>query len=221
VLIKKLNKKEREKLKADIDTIFLSSKLKELVLKDLNAKHLNSNLNIPHCNQNNITPIINEELKNKYGLAFLDCHVSWVKIFIYRDLTGKDLTRIINNEINIIEYLLSSINFEITLYGRKYEIIYNAYLIAFNSNNKKPDRISICKIIARSTQEEILEKREKNETNYAVIKKDGKKALVKFIAGDREVINASKFIKIKEVEGMSEEESLVLLFKLNNNIDKK
>ena len=71
-----------------------------------------------------------------------------------------------------------------------------------------------------STEEEIEKKRKTRETDYAIIERNGKKALVKFVDGDRGAIQANKFIKRSKAD-IDDEKTMRLLFKLNDDLKGK
>jgi len=60
---------------------------------------------------------------------------------------------------------------------------------------------------------------EKYRTDYAIIKKDGKKVLIKILDGDREVIPVKFYIKNKLKKEEITEEEILLLFKLGDSLE--
>lgn len=61
---------------------------------------------------------------------------------------------------------------------------------------------------------------EKNKTDYIVIERYGKKVLLKYLAGDKEVLNKNSFLNKKLIGDNPTEESVSLLFKLNEDFKK-
>ena len=76
------------------------------------------------------------------------------------------------------------------------------------------------RIREQATEEEVLAKREDRETNYAIIERNGKRALVKFIEGDRAAIQSAKFIRRSKAD-IDDDDTMSVLFKLNDNLKGK
>jgi hypothetical protein len=73
------------------------------------------------------------------------------------------------------------------------------------------------RLIEHSTDEEKAEKRKKKYSEYAIIKRNGQRALVKILAGNPDAIKKTDYIKNNIVNKMDDDE-MILLFSLNKNI---
>ena len=73
------------------------------------------------------------------------------------------------------------------------------------------------RIIEHSTEDEKVDRQKKKYSTYAVIEKNGKKALIKVLAGDPNAINKSKYLKNEFIDEMEDDE-VILLFNLNKDI---
>lgn len=70
------------------------------------------------------------------------------------------------------------------------------------------------RLTRKSSEEELLAKRKKKYSDYAIIEHRGEKALVRFLAGDHKALT-SKYIKQDIVNGM-DDDAIILLYKLKN-----
>lgn len=75
------------------------------------------------------------------------------------------------------------------------------------------------RMVQETTEYEKEERMKKVQTDYAIIQRNGKKALVKFLDGDRKALKRGSFIKKKTHENLTDD-SVTLLFNLDPDMEK-
>jgi hypothetical protein len=194
----KLTKKERETFKSEIIDFLKSTHFGEILVNTSSI-----------CGSNWITKLNCTEFKNelvkKLSLNFTRLDDSGTFEYL----------RAWNSEMRDISKPLDPKKFD--------QIHFKIYL----TRNSRKYLISTygdfernLKILESAPLDEIEARKKKRDTDYIIIERNGKKALVKFIEGDRDAIPSGKFIKRSKVD-LDDEKTMRLLFKLNDDLKGK
>lgn len=210
-----LNERERKELKKDIKAAIISDEGFKIILDLFKEEYKrcfgSSYLNLRITGFSDVDDIfaLEKMLKNKFGESLENFSFLYNHIFIPNIVNQSILNEIYNNEKDIRDYVAIEIGFRIVLGKIPYRIV----LIYYARSSSPDDTVSfyLRREIVRPDPKET-------DTNYVVVKRNGKKGLFKFISGDRNVVPSKHYIKKEMVQDSNKEEDIKLLFELNDDI---
>jgi len=213
-----LDKIEITELKKELRNFLLSKESMQIILDIFKKEFITHPKSIKNFSiSNSCFSIFQIEaiLEKYFGEALKEINFYKEEICFSFVPNAEELVDIYNEKKFIKDYIFLNLNFYITLNETCYYIIFKYF---WSKNDYKDYKDYKEEIICNIRKQKEIPDPAEIDTDYVTIKRNKKKGLFKFISGDRTVINSKHYIKKETVQSNNNEESIKVLFELNNDI---